>query len=189
MHTSTRSRSRWQGSCVLPGQAWPKATSVDPVSPRRASASASLTETAPIVDINLFLEPVADAHVRVFESLQAGLVPIDAGSGSFSVSVKQGVRPGGAAAYSFTTITPIPGTDVFEFPNVLSSRGGSMEAEELGGEQRTARVSVSSFESPSGVTGGGSFGDPFQITLDAKGVVRVEVRDVGGVPVTGRRRG
>ncbi|HUF85492.1 MAG TPA: Ig-like domain-containing protein [Acidimicrobiia bacterium] len=162
-----------------------------PTSPRRARATVALTETAPIADLVLFLEPVRDVHVRLFEALISGLSPVDAQQGDFSVRLRQASMAGSALgpAYDYTQSLPVAGSDVFRFPDVLSSRAGSMRAQEVGGELRAAGVSFAQFESHPPVPGSGTFADPYRLTLGAKGVVRVRVVDalgavVGGAPVT-----
>jgi hypothetical protein len=162
-----------------------------PTSPRRARASVALTETAPVADLVLFLEPVRDVHVQLFESLIAGPSPVDARQGDFSVRLRQASTAGSGVelAYDYTRTLPVDGSDVFRFPEVLSSRGGSVAAQEAGGEQRSAGASFPHFESSTPVPGAGTLADPYRLTLGAKGVVRVRVVDslgesIGGAPVT-----
>ncbi|MEM8931210.1 MAG: Ig-like domain-containing protein, partial [Acidobacteriota bacterium] len=151
-------------------------------SPRRASASVGITDTAPIADIDMVLEPIGDLYFRLYEKLTAGTTPLAAENGLFSVRVTQAsVAKPRAKAYDFTRLAPEPGTDLFYFPDVLTGRGVSVTAQEQGAELRKASLSISKpLDPPSSVQGDGSAGDPFRLTLSPKGAVRITVLDGGG---------
>ena len=154
-----------------------------PSTPQRASATAAITATSPIVDLDLVLEAVADRYVQLLEKLIAGNSPVDLGAGLFSARLTQGSYP--FFSYDFAQLEPAPGTDGFLFPNVLVSRGGTISAEELNGERRRAGANFGSFLGSGPVAGTGTLADPYQLVLSPKGVVRVTVRDGAGQPLAG----
>ncbi|MCP4657615.1 MAG: hypothetical protein GY856_19590, partial [bacterium] len=154
-------------------------------SPRRAYAEVELTETAPTVDINMVLEPVGDVYLQLYEKLTAGLSPIDLASGLFSVRLGQASTDSKGNAYDFTQMEPVPGSDVYFFPELLLERGVSISAQELAGEQRRKQVYIYDLETSNPLAGSGTFGDPYQVVLDPKGSARVWVRDSSGNPIAG----
>ncbi len=149
-----------------------------PTSPRRAAATAAITATSPIAVIDMVLEPVGDAHFRLFEKLRAGTSPVNLAGGLFSLRLTQ-------SGYDYAQLAPAPGSDRFFFPNVLTTRGAGISAEELTAERRRAGASFANFTSPAPVPGAGTQADPYQLVLSPKGVVRVWVRDPAGAPVAG----
>ncbi|HKV08514.1 MAG TPA: carboxypeptidase regulatory-like domain-containing protein, partial [Thermoanaerobaculia bacterium] len=150
-----------------------------PSTPQRASASAAITATSPVVDVNMFLEPIGDRYFRLFEKLKAGSSPVNLSSGVWSTRLIQD------RVYDFSQLTPVSGTDRFKFPSVLLSRGGSFSAEELTGERRRTGASFANFTAAPPVPGTGTQADPYQLVLSPKGVVRVTVRDASGRPASG----
>ena len=153
-------------------------------SPRRGAAAFALTATAPIVDLALVLEAVGDVYFRVFELLSGGaaaLLP----DGLLGMRVQQSLNETSSlAAYDYVNFTPVPGTDLLLFPDVLLERRALVEVEETGGEVRTARLASVRLDGSSTLPGTGSSTDPFRVTLDPKGVVRVRVRDSLGQPAS-----
>jgi hypothetical protein len=143
-------------------------------SPRRAAASLTTTPTAPVVSIDLVLEPVADRFVRLFESLTAGISEVNPANGVYSVTVTQPRSCGPPCAYAFTTATPsspYPG-HLFRFPAVLTSQSLDVTAQESSGKQRTGKISGTG-----AFAGSGAASDPYRLVLRAKGRVVVTVRD------------
>ncbi len=147
-------------------------------SARRARASAALTETSPVADVVMVLEPVTDAYVQLFEKLTAGVSPVDPASGVFSVRFVQ-------SGYDFTRAEPEAGTDVYLFPDLLASRSANLSAQEISGEQRSASAYFHDFLGSAPLAGDGSAGSPFELVLRPKGAVGVSVVDANGVPVPG----
>jgi len=152
-----------------------------PTTPQRASATAAITATSPVVDINMILEAIGDRYFRLFEKLKAGSSPVNLTTGVFSTRLTQGAPP----IYDFAQLAPVAGTDRFKFPNVLVSRSGGFSAEELTGERRKTGASFGNFTASPPVAGTGTQADPYQLVLGAKGVVRVSVRDAQGRPAVG----
>jgi len=149
-----------------------------PTSPRRASATATLTATSPIVDLNLILEPAGDLYFRLYEKLKAGTSAVNLTGGVFSLRLTQ-------QGYDYAQLAPVTGSSNFRFPGVLLSRAGGLGAEELTGERRTGGASFTNFTATPPVAGTGTSASPYQIVLGAKGTVRVVVRDAAGRPVSG----
>src|SRR6185369_4136847 len=149
-----------------------------PTSPRRASATAAITATSPVVDVNMVLEAVSDRYFRLFEKLKAGNSPVNLTGGLFSTRLTQ---PG----YDYAQLAPVSGSDRFLFPGVLLSRNANFAADELTGERRSAGAAFNDFLSPSPLPGAGTLADPYQLVLSPKGVVRVSVRDAQGRPAAG----
>ncbi|HSL84805.1 MAG TPA: Ig-like domain-containing protein, partial [Thermoanaerobaculia bacterium] len=147
-------------------------------SPRRARAEAALTETSPVADVVMVLEPVADVHVRLFEKLTAGTLPVDLTTSLFAVRMLQ-------SGYDSTRSEPEAGTDVFHFPDLLVSRSATLTAQEQVGERRSARAVFSDLLGPAPAEGSGSAADPFQLVLHPRGAVGVTVVDGSGAPVPG----
>ncbi len=147
-------------------------------SARRARAEATLTETSPVADVVMVLEPVTDAYVRLFEKLTAGLSAIDPASGVFGVRFQQ-------SGYDFTRAEPEDGTDLYLFPELLAARSATLSAAEISGEQRSAVARFGNFLGPAPVAGDGSPADPFELVLRPKGAVGVSVVDATGTPVAG----
>ncbi|MFL6203112.1 MAG: carboxypeptidase regulatory-like domain-containing protein, partial [Thermoanaerobaculia bacterium] len=150
-----------------------------PTTPQRASATAAITATSPVVDINMILEAIGDRYFRLFEKLKAGNAAVNLTSGVFSTRLVQ------YPVYDFAQLAPVAGTDRFRFPSVLISRGGGFSAEELTGERRRTGASFNDFTSAPPVAGTGTQGDPYQLVLSPKGVVRVSVRNAAGQPAAG----
>jgi hypothetical protein len=148
-------------------------------SSRRARATAGITETSPVADVVMVLEPVADLHVRLYESLAAGVFPVDLTGSLYSARVTQ-------SGYDFTRGDPEPGTDLFRFPDVLVSRPADLWGDEHAGERRSVQVHLGDVQSPPpAVDGTGSAGDPFQLVLRPKGAVGITVLDGTGTAVSG----
>ena len=150
-----------------------------PTSPRRAAAALTTTPTAPVVSVDLVLEPVADRFVRLFENLTAGVSEVNPANGIYAVTLTQpgGCPPG--CAYAFTaasTSTPYPG-HLYRFPDVLASQSLRVSAQESSGTQRSGSISGSG-----AFAGSGSPSDPYRLVLRAKGRVTVAVRDALGQP-------
>jgi hypothetical protein len=165
-------------------------TAAVPTSTRRAYAQVELTETSPIVDVNMVLEPVRDVWVRVYERLSSGLSPVELSSGVFSVRVSQHCGWVGCR-YNFTQSIPIA-EGLFFFPDVFRDLWGEILVEEASGEQRRVVLYAPSFAgSIAGTVGSGTEADPYQLVLHPKAAVRVTVRDgsgalAAGIPVTVR---
>jgi hypothetical protein len=147
-------------------------------SSRRARAEAALTETSPVADVVMVLEPVADVSVRLYEKLTTGVLPLDPASGLFSVRLVQ-------TGYDFTRAEPEAGTDGYLFPDLLVSRSATLSAQELAGERRAASVHLADVLGPAPIDGDGSAFDPFQLVLHPKGAVGVTVVDGAGATVAG----
>ena len=147
-------------------------------SARRARAEATLTETSPVADVVMVLEPVADVYVRLFERLSTGELPVDLSTGLFSTRITQ-------SGYDFTSSVPDPATGLFYFPDLLVSRSADLSAQEISGERRSVAVHFRDLTSPPPIDGDGSPGDPYRLVLGPKGAVRVSVADGAGLPVAG----
>ncbi len=148
-------------------------------SPRRAAAALTTTPTAPVVFVDLVLEPVADRFVRLFENLTAGASEVNPADGVYAVTLTQpgGCPPG--CTYAFTTAspsTPYPG-HLYRFPDVLTSQSIRVSAQESGGKQRSGSISGTG-----AFAGSGAPSDPYRLVLRAKGRVTVTVRDALGQP-------
>ncbi|HQQ77162.1 MAG TPA: Ig-like domain-containing protein, partial [Thermoanaerobaculia bacterium] len=148
-------------------------------SPRRAAASLATTPTAPVVSVDLVLEPALDRFVRLFESLAAGVSEVNPANGIYALTLSQsaGCPPG--CVYSFTTgstFTPYPG-HLYRFPNVLTSQSLAVSAQESSGKLRTGKISGTG-----AFAGSGTSSDPYRLVLRAKGRVVVTVRDAVNQP-------
>jgi hypothetical protein len=151
--------------------------------PRRAVASAALTETAPSVELEMVLEQIGDVHFRLDEKLTAGVLPVDPANGVFSLRAWQPANQY-FNLYDFTRIAPEPGGNLYVFPDMLLERPLVAIASELTGDQRQAQGSAPSVLFGGGtLVGGGSAANPFRLQLQPKGTVRVLVRDGNGLPV------
>ncbi len=148
-------------------------------SPRRGSAVAAVTDTSPVAEVDLVLEAEDTVHFRIFERLAGGELPVDGGSGAFSLTVRQG------SSYTFTRVQPDPVSGTWVFPSVLVDRAATVSAQELGGEQRSASESFPHLSGPLSGRGSGTETDPYRLVLDPKGVVTVTVRDADAMPVAG----
>src|SRR5690606_1593166 len=148
-------------------------------------AQATLTPTAPIVAIDLVLEPAGDRYFRLFEKLRSGNTPVALGQGLFSLRLTQPGASGSGVGYDYALLAPEGATDRFLFPGVLLSRSGSVTAEELTGERRRASAKFSSFVQAPPVPGSGTQADPYQLLPTPQGTVRVWVRDANGQLVPG----
>jgi len=153
-------------------------------SPRRAHALAAVTDTSPVAQVDMVLESVDTVYFRLYEKLTSGTVPVDPSSGTFSISLTQDCTSYGCA-YGFTRVDPDPVTGAWIFPSVLVERSGHATAQELGGEQRRARLSLPNLTHPIAGHGSGTESDPYQLVLGAKGVVTVHVHDADGQPISG----
>ncbi|MCM3876625.1 MAG: Ig-like domain-containing protein, partial [Thermoanaerobaculia bacterium] len=147
-------------------------------SPRRAAAALTTTPTAPVVSVDLVLEPVADRFVRLFESLTSGVSEVNPGSGVYALTLTQpwSCPP---CTYTFTVAvpsSPYPG-HLFSFPAVLTSQSLKVAAQESSGEQRTGSI-----DTLGGVPGAGTSSDPYRLVLRPKGRVTVTVRDALNQP-------
>lgn len=151
--------------------------------PRRAATTVALTDTSPIVDLFLYLELVGDRYFRIDEKLRAGNRPVDLGSGVFSVRLLQG--PENAPEYSFTSLLPEAGTNLFLFEDLFLERRAEATAAELDGELRRLQVGTPDFVYRNSLAGQGTAGDPYRLVLPPKGRVLVEVRDADDQPAAG----
>ena len=147
-------------------------------SPRRARATATLTETSPVADVVMVLEPVGDVYVRLYEKLTVGVLPADVAASLFSVRFKQ-------TGYDFTLAEPNDVDESFLFSDLLLSRAADLSTQEQAGERRSASAHFSSLLASPPLVGSGTAGDPFQLVLRPKGVVRIAVFDGTGAPVPG----
>jgi|GEM_PF-5747628 len=147
-------------------------------SARRARAEATLTDTSPVADVVMVLEPVGDVWVQLFEKLTAGISPVDVTSGLFSTRITQ-------SGYDFTSSVPDASTGLFYFPDLLVERSANLSAQEVSGEQRAAGVYFHDLVSPAPIDGDGTMASPYQLVLKPKGAVRVSVVDGAGAPVAG----
>jgi len=154
-----------------------------PGSVRRGSASVGLTETAPRQTIEIVLEPVLDAHFRLYEKLRAGDSPVDTSLGVFSLRLTQPSHVPYQVAYDFTQLDPDPATHTYFFQNLLAQRGLSIAAREAGGEQRRRDYGLSQLPGNTTLAGDGSAADPYRVVLGAKGAVQITVRDAANQPV------
>ncbi|MEO8056478.1 MAG: Ig-like domain-containing protein, partial [Acidobacteriota bacterium] len=148
-------------------------------SPRRAAASLSTTATAPVVSIDLVLEPALDRFVRLFENLTAGISEVNPANGIYALTLTQsaGCPPG--CVYAFTTGTPFapyPG-HLYRFQNVLTAQSLAVSAQESSGKLRTGKISGTG-----AFAGSGTSSDPYRLVLRAKGRVVVTVRDAASQP-------
>lgn len=155
-----------------------------PTSTRRAYAEIELTETSPIANVNLVLEPVRDVWVRLYERLSEGVVPVDVDSGVYSVRLRQHCGQAGCR-YNFTQSVAIS-DGLFFFPEAFRDLSAGLLAEEVSGEQRRISLSAPNLAGTiPGVAGSGAEADPYQLVLQPKAVVRVTVRDGSGVLAPG----
>ena len=173
--TATLGRFLFDG---IPPGAYTLAAGVS-TSPRRAAASVTTTPTAPVVSVDLVLEPVADRFVRLFESLTAGVSEVIPANGIYSLTMSQAAGCTRDCVYAFTAgapSTPYPG-HLYRFPDVLTSQSLSVAAQESSGEQRTGRISGTG-----AFAGSGTSSDPYRLVLRPKGRVVVIVRDAASQP-------
>ena len=151
--------------------------------PRRARATASITDTNPEALIDMILEPIDDLHFLLYEKLSTGSSEINTSLGIFSLRLTQPTDPPDpfniAKSYDFTRLDKDPATGTFYFPDVLMNRGLSINAQEVTDEQRS-RYAGASRASNVNLPGSGTEADPYQLQLRAKAVVRVTVRDGSG---------
>jgi len=149
-------------------------TAAEQTTPRRGKLTASITATSPEVDVNIVLEPLRSVYFRLYESLIAGVFPVDTTAGLFSMRLRQPASSLGNA-YDFTRLETEPNGTYF-FPDLLLDRHVDINALELTGDQRSASLSLSNLSAPpSSLPGAGTTGDPFRLTLAPRGTLRVTV--------------
>ena len=152
--------------------------------PRRAAASASITDTNPEALIDMILEPIDDLHFLIYEKLSTGNSEVDTDAGIFSLRLTQPTIPADPfnirKSYDFTRLNKETDTGTYFYPAVLMNRGIDIKAQEITDEQRSKYSGASRAHSIN-LTGDGTQGSPYQIVLGPKAVVRVTVRDGAGV--------
>jgi hypothetical protein len=158
-------------------------TAAQQTSPRRGALSASLTATSPLVDVNIVLEPLRNVHLRLYEKLTGGTQPVDTAANLFSVRTRQGSF-GGFSGYDYTRLEP-EADGLYFFPDLLLERPATFDARELTGDLRSAFASLPRLTTQAVLPGTGTLADPFRLTLNAKGTVRVTVKTQTGDPVHG----
>ncbi|HNX51654.1 MAG TPA: Ig-like domain-containing protein, partial [Thermoanaerobaculaceae bacterium] len=150
-------------------------------SQRKARGSVDLSTTAPLVNVDLFLERIGELDVRIFEKLQAGLVELNPGQRVLSVEVVQDCIAQGCV-YAFTQLEPglpWPG-HLFQFADVLGDRPVHVSVKEFDGEQRSGYVYLDRVGD-----GQGTSANPIAVVLGPRAVVQVMVRDAVGNPLQG----
>ncbi len=152
--------------------------------PRRAAATASITDTNPEALIDMILEPIDDLHFLIYEKLSAGNSEVDTDAGIFSLRLTQPTIPadpfGIRKSYDFTRLNKETDTGTYFYPAVLMNRGIDIQAQEVTDEQRSKYVGASRAHSIN-LPGDGTQASPYQILLKPKAVVRVTVYDGAGV--------